>query len=97
MTPSPPASSGEPLVAAGVRVPHVVLQHEEQVEADGEDAEAQLGEVPRDGGPVVGVHRYDKHLGHAQNPSCAGGGALISPHGYKKSLKVRHTVVFVDT
>ena len=44
-----------------------MLQHEEQVEADGEDAEAQLGQVPSDGGPVAGVERDHDHLGNAQD------------------------------
>ena len=61
-------SSLNPLVAVGgVLVPDVVLQHEEQVEADGEDAEAQLGQVPSDGGPVAGVERDHDHLGNAQD------------------------------
>jgi len=56
---------GQGLVASQAGVPDVVLKHEEQVEADGEDAKAQLGQVPRNGGPVARVHGNDQHLGNA--------------------------------
>jgi hypothetical protein len=56
---------GQGLVASPAGVPDVVLEHEEQVEADREDAKAQLGQVPRNGGPVARVHGNDQHLGNA--------------------------------
>ena len=51
------------LVAA---VEDVVLQHEEDVEHDGEETEAELGRVPKDGGPVIVVVADQDHLDDAE-------------------------------
>ena len=43
-----------------------MLIHEEDVEEDGEEAEAELGGVAKDGAPVVVVVGDDEHLGDAE-------------------------------
>ena len=47
-------------------VEDVVLQHEEDVEHDGEETEAELSRVPKDGGPVIVVVADQDHLDDAE-------------------------------
>lgn len=54
----------ERIVAAGIE--DVVLQHEEHVEHDADEAKAELGEVPEQRRPVIIIIGDDEHLQHAQ-------------------------------
>ena len=46
-----------------------MLVHEEDVEENGEEAEAELGGVAKDGAPVVVVVGDDEHLADAEEPA----------------------------
>lgn len=54
------------LVLQVVPVKDVVLEDEEDVESDGEEAEAELGKVPENGEPIVVVEGQEEHLEEAE-------------------------------
>ncbi len=45
----------------------VVLHHEQDVKQDGDEAQAELGKVPKDGIPVIVVVADEKHLDHGED------------------------------
>jgi hypothetical protein len=44
-----------------------VLHHEQDVKQDGDEAQAELGKVPKDGIPVIVVVADEKHLDHRED------------------------------
>jgi hypothetical protein len=46
-----------------------VLEHEEDVEDEAEEAKPELGGVAEEGDPVVVVVRVERHLQHRQRPA----------------------------
>ena len=51
-------------------VEHIVLEHEENVKYDREEAQTELGGVSEQTAPVIIVVGDEKHLKHAEAAAC---------------------------
>ena len=60
----------ESLVREVSSVEHIVLEHEENVKYDREEAQTELGGVSEQTAPVVIVVGDEKHLEHAEAAAC---------------------------
>ena len=62
-----PALLGQLLVGRIAAIQPVVLHNEHHVKEDGDEAQAELGEVAKDGVPVVVVVADEEHLEHGED------------------------------